>query len=88
MTGMREDLRQRLEDLDRVVPDLIQAHRADEAFSSAFAQQANAISADAGSYDHDWTLEQIRKILIRHGKSDCGYLRPLQGLPGSLKLDS
>jgi len=86
MTDTRESLQQRLEDLNRVVPNLIGVHEDDEAFSSAFAQKANAISADAGAYDHDWALEQIRGILIRHGKSDCGYLQPLQGLPDSLKL--
>jgi len=86
MTDTRERLQQRIEDLNKVVPNLIGAHQDDEAFSSAFAQKANAISADAGAYDHDWALEQIRGILIRHGKSDCGYLQPLQGLPDSLKL--
>jgi len=86
MTDTREVLQQRLEDLNKVVPNLIETYQGNEAFSLAFAEKANAISADAGSYDHDWALEQIRAILIRHGKSDCGYLQPLQGLPDSLKL--
>jgi hypothetical protein len=68
MAKTRNELQNQLDNLDKGMPSLIRENPLDEDFWPAFSRASDFIVEDAESFDYDWVLIKLERILVKHGK--------------------
>jgi len=63
----REVLQERLDELQRLMPELVRQYPNREDFMQEFCGYADQISEDAGAADDAWAQEALDSLLTRHG---------------------